>query len=64
MAQHKIQSGLDFFFYPLVFDRLHDAMHLSKMSRTSCIKIGNLSFFKGFLTPRLKCFLQFSSCGP
>ncbi len=37
MAHNKISNSqsLIFFFYLLVFDRIHDAMCLNKMSRTS-----------------------------
>ncbi len=36
----KIQTWQLFFFYLLVFDRIHDAMCLNKMSRASSINIG------------------------
>ncbi len=56
MAHYKISNRVShlFIFYLLVFDRIHDAMCINKISRTSRL----------LLTPRLDYFLLFSSCGP
>ncbi len=40
MAHYKISNRVSHFFYLLVFDRIHDAMCLNKMSRTSSRNIG------------------------
>ncbi len=42
MAHYKISNGVShlLIFYLLVYDRIHDAMYLNKMSRTSSINIG------------------------
>ncbi len=42
MANYKISNRVShlLIFYMLVFDRIHDAMHLKKMFRTSSRKIG------------------------
>ncbi len=42
MANYKISNRVShlFIFYLLVFDRIHDAVHLNKMSRTSSRNIG------------------------
>ncbi len=43
MAHYTISNrgSQVFIFYLLVFDRIHDAMHLNKMSRTSGRKTGH-----------------------
>ncbi len=40
MAHYKISNRVSQIFYLLVFDRIHDAMCLNKMSRTSSRNIG------------------------
>ncbi len=43
MAHYKISNRVShlLIFYLLVFDRIHDATYLNKMSRTSSRNIGN-----------------------
>ncbi len=66
MAHYTISNRIShlFIFYQLVFDRIHDAMCLNKMSRTSNRNIGSIKNTAVYFIVHMGYFLSLCSPNP